>query len=82
MNLILLLKTGFVMGIFLILVLMGIHNRGPVDFNLPPFVSSVVQQPAALMYFGFFALGVLTGTVLTFGVRRNTSASAKAQKPA
>ena len=82
MNLMLLMKTGFVMAIFLILVLMGVHNRGLVDFNLPPLVSSVVQQPAALMYFGFFALGVVTGTVLTFGVKRNTASSGKPQKPA
>jgi uncharacterized integral membrane protein len=83
MNMMLLLKTGFVMAIFLILVLMGVHNRGMVDFNLPPFVSSVVQQPAALMYFGFFAMGVLTGTVLTFGVKRNGSPGpSKPQKPA
>jgi uncharacterized integral membrane protein len=83
MNMMLLLKTGFVMAIFLILVLMGVHNRGMVDFNLPPFVSSVVQQPAALMYFGFFAMGVLTGTVLTFGVKRHgSSGPSKPQKPA
>jgi uncharacterized integral membrane protein len=82
MNMMLLLKTGFVMAIFLILVLMGVHNRNVVDFNLPPLVSSVVQQPAALMYFGFFAMGVLTGTVLTFGVKRSTPPMAKPQKPA
>ena len=57
------------MAVFLLLVLMGVHNRNMVDFNLPPLVNAVVQQPAALMYFGFFAVGVLTGTVLTFGVK-------------
>lgn len=81
MNMMLLVKTGFVMAIFLILVLMGVHNRGLVDFNLPPFVNSVVQQPAALMYFGFFAMGVLTGTVLTFGIKRNVPPQATAKKP-
>jgi uncharacterized integral membrane protein len=65
----LLIKTGFVMAVFLLLVLMGVHNRNMVDFNLPPLVNAVVQQPAALMYFGFFAIGVITGTVLTFGVK-------------
>jgi hypothetical protein len=67
MKLMLLIKTGFVMGIFLLLVLMGVHNRGLVDFSCPPLIASVVQQPAALMYFAFFAVGVITGTVITFG---------------
>jgi len=69
MNLMLLIKTGFVMAVFAMLVMMGVHNRNLVDFALPPVVNSVVHQPAALMYFGFFAIGVLTGTVLTFGVK-------------
>jgi len=67
MKLMLLIKTGFVMGIFLLLVLMGVHNRGQVDFSCPPLIANVVQQPAALMYFAFFAIGVITGTVITFG---------------
>jgi len=67
MKLMLLIKTAFVMAIFLLLVLMGVHNRGPVDFSCPPFIANVVQQPAALMYFAFFAVGVITGTVITFG---------------
>ena len=67
MKLMLLIKTGFVMGIFLLLVLMGVHNRNLVDFSCPPLIASVVQQPAALMYFAFFAIGVITGTVITFG---------------
>jgi hypothetical protein len=62
-----LLKTAFVMVVFFVLVLMGVHNRGTVDFNFPPFLKNVVQQPAALMYLAFFAVGVITGTVLTFG---------------
>jgi len=47
--------------------LMGVHNRGQVDFSCPPLIANVVQQPAALMYFAFFAIGVITGTVITFG---------------
>jgi hypothetical protein len=62
-----LIKTAFLMVVLLVLVLMGVYNRGLVDFNLPPIVSGVVQKPAALMYFAFFAVGVLTGTVFTFG---------------
>ena len=61
------IKLVFFLAVLALLVLMGVYNKSLVDFNLPPLVNGVVQQPAALMYFGFFAIGVITGTVLTFG---------------
>jgi uncharacterized integral membrane protein len=67
MNAKLLFKTVFVIAVLLLLVLMGMHNRETVKFQLPPLLSNSINQPAALMYFGFFALGILTGTVLTAG---------------
>ncbi len=67
MNAKLLLKTVFLMIILLLLVIMGMYNRGSVPFVLPPLVTHAVSQPAAIMYFAFFAVGVLTGTVLTAG---------------
>ena len=67
MNARLLLKTLFFILILLLLVLMGMHNRGAVDFTLPPVLNEVIKQPAALMYFAFFAVGVLTGTIMTAG---------------
>ncbi len=67
MNLMHLIKMAFLLAVLLFLVLMGVHNRGVVDFNLPPLMSSVVHQPAALMYFAFFAVGALTGTIVTVG---------------
>ena len=67
MNAKLLLKTIFFILVLLLLVLMGMHNRAAVDFTLPPLVEKVIHQPAALMYFAFFAVGVLTGTIMTAG---------------
>jgi len=67
MNAKLLLKTIFFILILLLLVLMGMHNRGAVDFTLPPLLDQIIKQPAALMYFAFFAVGVLTGTIMTAG---------------
>jgi hypothetical protein len=67
MNAKLLLKTIFLIVVLLLLVLMGMHNRGYINFSLPPLLTNTVSQPAAIMYFGFFAVGVLTGTVLTAG---------------
>ncbi|MFO1497409.1 MAG: hypothetical protein U1G07_03260 [Verrucomicrobiota bacterium] len=79
MNAKLLLKTVFLMVVLLLLVIMGMYNRGLVPFMLPPLVRQPVSQPAAIMYFAFFAVGVLTGTVLTAG-RKGSGSSSKAPK--
>ena len=83
MNAKLLLKTVFLIIVLLLLVIMGMHNRGLVRFVLPPLVSQPVSQPAAIMYFGFFAVGVITGTVLTAGAgKKGGSSSGKSSKSA
>jgi hypothetical protein len=69
------LKTFFFMGILLFLVLMGLHNQRVVAFTLPPVLDDI-RQPAALMYFGFFAVGVVTGTIAALGQKPK-----KAEKP-
>lgn len=74
----LLIKTLFFMAVLLLLVMMGVHNRGTVDFNLPPVLKNVIQQPAALMYFAFFAVGVVTGCILSLG--RKPKPAGKEQK--
>ena len=72
MNIIMLIKAVIITGIFLLLVLIGLNNTAPVDFSLPPLLSSVVKKPAALMYFSFFAAGLLTGAVLSIGIRKSS----------
>ncbi len=73
------LKTVFFMVVLLFLVLMGVHNRAVVNFELPPVLHEAVQQPAALMYFGFFAVGVITGTL---AAGHNHASGAKPDKTA
>lgn len=75
MNAKLLLKTLFLILVLLLLVLMGMHNRSTVDFTLPPLVARTIKQPAALMYFAFFAVGVVTGTILTAGTGKKGGGS-------
>jgi len=70
MNSKLLLKTLFMIAILSLLVLMGMNNRQTVDLSLPPLVPKTQKLPAALMYFSFFAVGVVTGTVLTAGGKK------------
>ena len=66
MNAKLLFKTIFFLAILLLLVLMGRYNPGSVTFWLPPLVPKL-SQPAAIMYYAFFAIGFLTATVLMAG---------------
>jgi len=77
MKAMLLIKITFVTVIFLLLVMMGLYNRSTVDFNLPPLLNSEVQQPAALMYFGFFAVGLVTGAILSMGGHKEKSKPGK-----
>ncbi|MBI4327666.1 MAG: hypothetical protein HY674_20740 [Chloroflexi bacterium] len=69
MNAKLLFKTLFLIIILALLVLMGLHNNDKVTFRLPPLVANVTQR-SAIMYYAFFAIGLLTGTVLTAGSGR------------
>lgn len=80
MNAKLLLKTVFLIVMLLLLVLIGLHNKHAVEFSLPPLVPRPVKLPAALMYFVFFAVGLLTGTVLTAGGGRKGGGTSKPAK--
>ena len=79
MNAKLLLKTIFFIAVLLLLVLMGMHNRGSVDFTLPPVLNQIIKQPAALMYFAFFAVGVLTGTIMNAGTGKKAGGAKSAK---
>jgi len=82
MNVKLLLKTVFLILVLLLLVLIGVHNsKETVAFSLPGILPQAVRKPAALMYFGFFAIGLLTGTILAAGGKQGGGAGGSA-KPA
>ena len=78
MNIKLLLRTIFLVLVLLLLVIMGMSNRQMVGLSLPPFMPKMLKLSAAIMYFGFFAVGVLSGTMLTAG--RKGGGKSKAQK--
>jgi uncharacterized integral membrane protein len=78
MNPKLLLKTIFVIAILSLLVIMGMNNRQDVDLSMPPLLKKTEKFPAALMYFGFFAVGVLTGTVMIAGSGKRGGGKSKA----
>lgn len=70
MNAKVILKTVFLLIVLFLLVLIGLHNQTPVKFVLPPLIKSAISQPAAIMYFAFFALGFIASTVLTSGGKK------------
>ncbi len=80
MNMKLLLRTMFLVAILLLLVIMGMNNRQTVGLSLPPILSKTQKLPAAIMYFGFFAIGALSGTMLTAGKKGGGGSRSKAQK--
>ena len=77
MNAKLVLRTLALIAILSLLVIMGMNNRQSVDLSLPPLISKVQTLPAALMYFAFFAVGLLTGALLTAGGKGGKSKADK-----
>ena len=81
MNLKLLLKTLFLIAILLLLVLMGMYNKQGVELSMPNWILPKTQKlPAALMYFGFFGVGLITGTILNAGGKKGGSKTSKVEK--
>ena len=74
MNAKLFFKTIFLIAILFLLVLMGRYNNDQVSLSMPTWIlPKKVVQPSAIMYFGFFGVGVLTGTILTAGGKKGGS---------
>jgi uncharacterized integral membrane protein len=70
MNFKLIFKTILVIAMLALLVIMGMNNRQSATLKMPPILPSPQTQPAALMYFAFFAVGFLAGTVLMAGGKK------------
>jgi uncharacterized membrane protein YciS (DUF1049 family) len=77
MNAKLLLKMLLLLAILLVLVIIGMNNQQRVTLRLPPILPKAQTLPAALMYYAFFAVGVLSGAVLTAGKKGGGGASSR-----
>lgn len=73
----LILKTAFLVAVLLLLVIMGMNNRQEVELAMPPLLPKAQKQPAAIMYFAFFGVGLLTGSILTAGGKRGAKSKAE-----
>lgn len=69
----------FLLMLFVILY-MGMNNTGPIAFSFPMIFEKGVTAPAALIYFGIFAIGVLAGIMLSFGGSSKKGADKSAKK--
>ncbi len=67
------MNTKMVLRAFVFLLLcfavlyVGMANPQRVDFHFPLLLERKVTQPAALLYFAMFAVGVIAGMMLNAG---------------
>ena len=74
----LIFKTLFVIALLALLVIMGLNNPQNVTLKMPRRSQS---SPAAIMYFAFFGVGFLSGTLLMAGGKKGSSSgSSKSSK--
>jgi hypothetical protein len=63
-------KTIALLAILFVMLYVGMNNPHRIDFLFPMAGvtdKSPIRAPAALIYFGVFAVGLLAGTILNFG---------------
>jgi uncharacterized integral membrane protein len=61
------LKILVLLALLFVLVYVGMHNTHEIDLHFPIAGTTLKKPfhfPAALLYFGMFAIGVVAGTVL------------------
>ena len=79
MNFKLIFKTLLVIALLALLVIMGLNNRQMVELKMPHILPQPLDQQAALMYFGFFGIGFLVGTILMAGGKKGGGGKSKVQ---
>ncbi len=63
-------KTIALLAILFVMLYVGMHNPHPIDFQFPVLGTTAkapLRAPAALIFFTVFAVGLLAGTILSFG---------------
>ena len=63
-------KTIALLAILFVMLYVGMNNTHVIDFHFP--VAGITEKrpvhaPSGLIYFGIFAIGLLAGTILSFG---------------
>lgn len=76
-------KTIALLVILFVMLYVGMNNTHAIDFHFPiagTTDKAPLHAPAALVYFGVFAVGVLAGTILTVGDSARKKSSAAKEK--
>jgi uncharacterized integral membrane protein len=77
-------KTLFRGIIFLLLLFVmlyvGMENPHRIDFYFPALLEKKISQPAALLFFGMFAVGVIAGMMLNSGGDKKSGESESRKK--
>jgi uncharacterized integral membrane protein len=64
------LKSIAFLLLLFVMLYVGMNNTHPIDFNFPiagTTAKEPIRQPAGIIFFGMFAVGVLAGTLLHSG---------------
>ncbi|ACB73867.1 hypothetical protein [Opitutus terrae] len=72
-------SIGFLLILFVMLYV-GMNNPHPIDFQFPiagTTAKDPIHAPAAIIFFGVFAVGVLAGTLLHTGKGGGKRSSSK-----
>jgi hypothetical protein len=77
MSIKLLLRTLVFLALLFVILYVGMTNPKEIDFYFPLISAKpnapVLHQPAALIFFGIFAIGVLAGTMINAGGGKRSS---------
>jgi uncharacterized integral membrane protein len=56
-----LLRAFIFLSMLFVMLYTGMHNTKAIDFYFPVLSTDKIHAPAALIYFGVFAVGVIAG---------------------
>ena len=61
------LKSIAFLSILFVMLYVGMNNTENINFSFPVALKERIKAPAAIIFFGMFAVGVLAGTLLHSG---------------
>jgi hypothetical protein len=61
------LRIVVFLAMLFVLLYVGMNNTQLIAFSFPMAFAKGVSEPAALVYFGIFSIGVIAGAMLNFG---------------
>ncbi len=71
------LRTLVFLAILFVVLYIGMENQQSIEFSFPMALQRSIRRPAAIIFFGIFAIGVLAGTMLHGGGKGGGSKRSK-----